>query len=315
MVHSNAALTPVARLRMVKRVLDGHRVADVAGQLQVSRKTVYKWVRRYEAEGPQGMVDRSSRPLSSPRRTERRVEDRIVRARTTYRWGADRIGLQLGMPASTVQRVLNRRRCPKLSMIDRATGDVVRRYERSEAGSLVHVDVKKLGRIPDGGGWRAHGRSEAVRGRGIGYEYVHTMIDDYSRYAYSEILDDETGPTSASFVQRGIEHFNRLGVTIRELMTDNALAYTRSHAFEATLAEHHITHIRIRPRRPQTNGKVERFNRTLLEEFAYAQLFTSTRQRRHRLDPWLHAYNHHRAHTAIGTVPADRVNNVCKDYT
>lgn len=199
-------------------------------------------------------------------------------------------------------------------MIDRPTGEVVRRYERAAPGSLVHVDVKKLGRIPQGGGWRVHGRSEAVRGRGLGYEYVHTMLDDHSRYAYSEILDDETGQTSADFIHRGIQHFATLGITIRELMTDNAKAYTEARVTRDLLADHHITHIRIRPRRPQTNGKVERFNRTLLEEFAYARAFTSTRDRRRRLDPWLHAYNHHRAHTAIGTVPADRVNNVCRDY-
>ena len=300
---------------MVQRVLAGQRVADVAGQLQVSRQTVYKWVRRYQAEGRQGLFDRSSRPHSMLRRTDQRTEDRIVKARNRYRWGADRIGLQLGMPASTVQRVLDRRRCPKLSMIDRPTGEVVRRYERSEAGSLVHVDVKKLGRIPKGGGWRIHGRSAVMRGTGLGFEYVHTMIDDHSRYAYSEILDDETGPTSAAFIQRGIEHFASLGVVISELMTDNAKAYTEARVTRELLAEHQITHIRIRPRRPQTNGKVERFNRTLLEEFAYARAYTSSRDRRRRLDPWLHAYNHHRAHTAIGTVPADRVNNVCKDYS
>ena len=308
-------MTVVGRYRMVQRVLAGQRVADVAGQLQVSRQTVYKWVRRYEAEGRQGLFDRSSRPRSSPRRTDRRVEDRIVKARNRYRWGADRIGMQLGMPASTVQRVLDRRRCPKLSMIDRPTGEVVRRYERSAPGSLVHVDVKKLGRIPKGGGWRVLGRSAKVRSTGLGFEYVHTMIDDHSRYAYSEILDDETGPTSAAFVERAIEHFNQLGVTISELMTDNAMAYTNTNAFKAVLADHDITHIRIRPRRPQTNGKVERFNRTLLEEFAYAQTFTSSKHRQRRLDPWLHTYNHHRAHTAIGTVPADRVNNVCRDYS
>jgi transposase InsO family protein len=307
-------MTPVGRYRMVQRVLAGHRVAAVAGQMQVSRQTVYKWVRRYRSEGAIGLRDRSSRPLSMPRRTDRRVEERIVRARDRYRWGADRIGLQLGVPASTVQRVLDRQGCPKLSMLDRMTGEVVRRYERSEAGSLVHVDVKKLGRIPDGGGWRVHGRSIATRGKGLGYEYVHTMIDDHSRYAYSEILDDETGQTSADFIKRGIDHFATLGITINELMTDNAKAYTEARVTRNVLAEHDITHIRIRPRRPQTNGKVERFNRTLLEEFAYAQTFTSSKHRRRRLDPWLHAYNHHRAHTAIGTVPADRVNNVCRDY-
>ena len=308
-------MTPMGRWRMVQRVLAGQRVADVAGQMQVSRQTVYKWVRRYRSEGRQGLADRSSRPHQMPRRTPRHLEDRIVKVRERYRWGADRIGLQLGVPASTVQRVLDRRCCPKLSMIDRPTGEVVRRYERAAPGSLVHVDVKKLGRIPQGGGWRVHGRSEAVRGRGLGYEYVHTMLDDHSRYAYSEILDDETGQTSADFIHRGIQHFATLGITIRELMTDNAKAYTEARVTRDLLADHHITHIRIRPRRPQTNGKVERFNRTLLEEFAYARAFTSTRDRRRRLDPWLHAYNHHRAHTAIGTVPADRVNNVCRDYS
>lgn len=308
-------MTPVGRYRMVQRVLAGQRVADVAGQLQVSRQTVYKWVRRYEAEGAIGLRDRSSRPRRMPRRSPARLERRVLRARRRYRWGADRIGMQLGIAPSTVQRILARNACVPLKLVDRPTGEVVRRYEREAPGDLVHVDVKKLGRIPDGGGWRAHGRSEAVRGRGLGYEYVHTMIDDHSRYAYSEILDDETGQTSADFIERGIEHFASLGITIRELMTDNAKAYTEARVTRDLLAQHQITHLRIRPRRPQTNGKVERFNRTLLEEFAYARVFTSTRQRRRQLDPWLHAYNHHRAHTAIGTVPADRVNNLCEDYS
>lgn len=300
---------------MVRRVLAGQRVADVAGQLQVSRQTVYKWVRRFEAEGVAGLRDRSSRPHRMPRRSSDRLEKRVLRARRRYRWGADRIGLQLGVAPSTVQRILTRHACVPLKMIDRPTGEVVRRYERDAPGDLVHVDVKKLGRIPQGGGWRAHGRSEAVRGRGLGYEYVHTMIDDHSRYAYSEILDDETGPTSAAFAERAIQHFKSLGIQIRELMTDNAMAYTHAAAFRRVLATHGITHLLIRPRRPQTNGKVERLNRTLLEEFAYAQTFTSSRQRRLRLARWLHVYNHHRVHTAIGTVPANRVNNLCEDYT
>ncbi len=277
----------------------------------VSRATAYKWVRRFRAEGAEGLQDRSSRPCRQPFRTATAVEAQIVELRTTRKLGPATIGLTLGMPASTVHRVLCRRGLSRLAWMDRPTGRVIRRYERDRPGELVHVDVKRLGRIPAGGGWRAHGRGHGNRDRRgrPGYEYVHSLIDDHSRLAYSEILDNETGPTCAAFLDRAVRRLADHGVRVERVLTDNALAYL-GHHFAAVCDEHGLGHRRIRPHRPQTNGKVERFNRTLTDEWAYAQLFTSNQQRRDALTDWLHRYNYHRPHTAIGGPPISRVNNV-----
>ena len=215
------------------------------------------------------------------------------------------------MPARTVARVLRRHRLPYLRVLDPLTGEVIRsskttavRYERDRPGELVHVDVKKIGRIPDGGGWRAHGRSEKVRGRGIGYDYVHSLVDDHTRYAYSEILPDEKGATCAAFLARAATQFASHGIgQIEAVMTDNHLSYTRSRDVAAVLVDLGARHVLIRAHCPWQNGKVERLNRTLQTEWAYRQVFTSNADRASALAPWLEYYNTRRRHSALGGLP------------
>ena len=221
------------------------------------------------------------------------------------------IGPEIGVPARTVGAILARHRVPLLRECDPLTGEVIRasktttrRYEREIPGDLIHVDVKKVGRIPDGGGWKAHGRSEEVRGRGIGFDYVHAAVDDHTRLAYAEILPNEQGSTCAGFLRRAGEFFAAHGITtIRQVISDNALNYTRSNDFAAAIAELDAQHITIRPHCPWQNGKVERFNRTLQIEWAYRQVFTSNTARTDALAPWLEHYNNQRRHSALGGRP------------
>lgn len=314
MVHGNARLTPLGRRILVDRiVVDGWSVAVAAESMGVSRETAYRWVRRFRAEGSGGLVDRSSRPRRSPNQTPVEVEDRICELRVSRRWGPHRLGWALGMPRSTVERVLRRRGLGRLDQIDGPTRRVVRRYERDAPGELLHVDVKKLGRIPAGGGWRAHGRDQATRGRGIGWDYLHVAVDDHSRVAYVEVHPDERGDTCAKFVTNAIEWFRTHGAAVQRVMTDNALNYRRSVSFQGALRDAGARHLRTRPYRPQTNGKAERFNQTLLREWAYDQPYRSNRQRLDSLPAWIHCYNHHRLHTEIDGPPATRlpVNNLC----
>jgi transposase InsO family protein len=272
------------------------------------------------------MSDRSSRPRTSPRRTPARTERRIIKVRVLRRWGPARIAHLLGLNPATVHRVLTRYGLARLAHLDRATGRPVRRYEHPAPGDLVHVDVKKLGNIPDGGGHRVHGRAigrrnsaahrdparpRKVPGRpNLGYGYLHTAIDDHSRLAYTEILPDERKHTAAAFWQRAQAFFTDAGITVRRVLTDNGSAY-RSRLWRDTLTAAGIAHKRTRPFRPQTNGKVERYHRTLLDEWAYARPYASETERRAALAPWLHIYNHHRGHTALGGLPpASRVPNL-----
>ena len=242
--------------------------------------------------------------------------------RYTRRWGPHRIGYHLGLPRSTVGRVLARYRMPLLVHLDQATGLPVRtvrpvRYEHERPGALVHVDIKKLGRIPDGGGHRVLGRAAGRRNsgrRGHGYAYLHHALDDHSRLAYSEILRDERQGTAAAFWRRARAWFERRGIRVEAVLTDNGSCY-RSGTFAQALGKT-VKHRRTRPYRPQTNGKVERFNRTLLAEWAYARAYTSDEARAATYADWLHHYNHHRPHTGIGgAVPADRVHNLTGKYT
>jgi transposase InsO family protein len=293
----------------------GWTLRRAAERFQTSATTAGRWAGRYRQLGQAGMVDRSSRPLRSPRRTPTRLERRIIKVRVVRRWGPARIGFLLGVHPSTVHRVLSRYGLARLTWLDRSTGRVVRRYERATAGELVHVDVKKLGRIPDGGGWRVHGRQHRPnRHRGQGYSFLHTAIDDYSRLAYSELLADERKETAAAFWTRANAYFANCGITVARVLTDNGSCY-RSGAFAAALGPA-ITHKRTRPYRPQTNGKVERFHRTLVEEWAYARPYASNAEREAAYPEWLHRYNHHRGHTALkGRPPASRVTNLTGQYT
>jgi transposase InsO family protein len=276
----------------------------------LSRDRAYVWWRRYQTEGVAGLEDRSSRPHRSPTRTTPSRERRIVSLRRTRGLGPARIAGIVNMPASTVHAVLGRHGLNRLDHLDRVTRAPIRRMEMSRPGELVHVDVKKLGRIPRGGGWRAHGRPARpnnIRANRVGYAFVHSAVDAYSRLAYSEVLHDEQGATAAAFWQRTTVFFAAHGITIERVLTDNGSCY-RSRVFSAALGT--TVHTRTRPYRPATNGKVERFNRTLLTEWAYARAWNSEGQRTRALTTWLHLYNHHRHHTAINGPPISRVSNL-----
>ena len=318
-MHRNAPLTPLGRRILVDRVLAGRPVAHVAHEMGVSRPTAYKWLRRYRSEGEAGLHDRSSRPHSSPRRCSSEREQQILAIRRDRKLGPWLIGDELGIATSTVHRVLVRHGVNRLAWMDRPTGRVIRRYERARPGELVHVDAKQLGRIPDGGGHRVHGRALGRSGKRrrtvVGYEYVHSMVDDHSRLAYSEILPAEDGPCAAAFLERAIRFFNQHQIRIERILTDNAWCYRRSNDWHIQLDLHGIGHRLIKPYRPQTNGKVERFNRTLLDEWAYASVFASNDQRTAALTTWLERYNYQRTHSAIGAPPASRVNNVPGRYS
>lgn len=314
MSHRNARLTVHGRRLLVHRVREGAPVAHVAKAMGISRQCAHRWVNRYDAEGDAGLVDRSSRPHHSPTRTSTDVEDQVLAARREHRRGQDWIGPELGVPPRTVSRILRRHQVPRLVECDPLTGEVIRaskttavRYERDRPGELVHMDVKKIGRIPDGGGWRAHGRkmgsTAAKKKARIGYDYVHSVVDDHSRFAYSEILDDERAETCVGFFERALDRFAEHGITVERVMTDNHWSYTKSNALAELLDENRIKHKLIRPHCPWQNGKVERFNRTLQTEWAYRQVFTSNDERADALAPWLESYNTRRRHSALGGLP------------
>lgn len=320
MSHANAQLTPAGRLRLAQLVVDkGWTLRRAAERWNCSVTTAKRWADRYRAYGRDGMVDRSSRPYTSPRRTPRRVERRVLGLRVSRRWGPARIAYRLRLPVSTVHKILCRYNCPLLAWTDPATGVRIkwvrkkaRSYVHDAPGDLVHVDIKKLGRIPDGGGWRFLGRADGRRDRrrGMGYWYIHNAVDDCSRLGYSELLSDEKKETAAAFWERANAYFNTAGIVVKRVLTDNGSCY-RSQLFAQALGED-VKHKRTRPYRPQTNGKVERFNRTMLEEWAYAQPYGSEAERVAHFNDWLHHYNHHRGHTALdGKSPADLVPNLC----
>jgi transposase InsO family protein len=309
-------LTFHGRCLLVRRVrIERRPKAHVAKELGVSRKCVHGWVARFDAEGWEGLHDRSSRPSTTPSRTPAEVEELVVAARVRLRCGPDGIAAATGVPPRTVSRILRRREVAPLAACDPLTGQVVRasrqstqRYERQRPGELVHLDVKKLGRIPPGGGWKARGLAATVpeksRRPKIGYDYVHAAVDDYSRLAYAEILPDEKGATAASFLLRAATYFAAHGIArIERVITDNAFAYRHSTAFKDAVATLGATQKFIRPHCPWTNGKVERFNRTLATEWAYRQVFTSNTERTQALDPWLELYNTQRRHSALGALP------------
>jgi transposase InsO family protein len=315
--HGNARTTSHGRLLIVQRHQAGWPQSHIAKAMGVSRKCVKTWIDRFAAEGEAGLADRSSRPHSTPTRTSPEVEARVVELRRRERHGQDWIGAELGLSPRTVSRILRRHQLPYLHQCDPITGEVIRaskvttvRYERARPGELVHVDVKKLGRIPDGGGWR--GRSELVsnhRSRPdkttkVGFDYIHSMVDDYSRLAYSEALPDEQGATCAGFLLRAAAYFAAHGIgRIEEVITDNHLSYKKSHDFRDAVADLGARHLFIKPHCPWQNGKVERFNRTLAAEWAYRQVFTANALRTAALAPWLEHYNTDRRHSALGGHP------------
>lgn len=324
MSHRNARLTPAGRLILVQRIRSGRAVAHVAAEMGVSRTCAWRWWRRFQTEGQAGLWDRSSNAKTHPRRTPACVETRVLVMRALTRRGPVFIGWKLGIPASTVGKILRRRQAPLLGETDPITGARIRaprssgnRYEHNAPGDLLHVDVKKLGRIPDGGGWRVNGRENRPRySRGVGYDYVHTVIDDHSRVAYAEIHADERGVTAAGVLERAVLFYASLGITVRRVISDNAFAYRRSTAFKEVCAAYEIEQRFIRPHCPWTNGKVERLNRTLAAEWAYARAYASNGDRSRALRPWIDYYNLDRPHLGIGGLcPIDRVTNGRGQYS
>lgn len=316
MAHANARLTVRGRLLLVQRVREqGWPVAHAAKAMGISRQCAHRWLARYDEHGVAGLGERSSRPHTCPRRTSPTVEAQILACRQEHRRGQDWIAAELGLAPRTVSRVLRRAGAPYLRCLDPMTGEVIRsskatavRYERDRPGELVHVDVKKLGKIPDGGGWRAHGRAQTASHKHkkvkIGYDYVHSMVDDHTRLAYSEIHDDETATTCAGFLTRAAAYFAAHGITtIERVMTDNAFAYRHGRAFIDAVAAIGARQKFIKPHCPWQNGKVERFNRTLQTEWAYRHVFASNQARRDALAPWLESYNTERRHNALGGLP------------
>ena len=316
MSHRNARLTVHGRRLIVERFEAGWKQAHIAAAMGVSRKCVRTWIDRYASEGEDGLENRSSRPHTTPTRTSAEVEAKILTARSADRCGPDVLGPRIGVPARTVSRVLRRHGVPYLRDCDPMTGEVIRsskatavRYERARAGELVHMDVKKLGKIPDGGGWRARGQTSTnhqtrLDRRPVGYDFVHSLVDDHSRLAYSEILPDEKGATCAAFLRRAAAYFTSKGLTrIERVMTDNAFAYRHSADLKQACADLGATQKFIKPHCPWQNGKVERLNRTLATEWAYRQAFISNADRQAALAPWIEQYNTVRRHSALGGKP------------
>jgi transposase InsO family protein len=327
--HANAALTPKHRLRLARAVVEeGWSISYAAAVFNVAWSTANRWSQRYRTDGPAGMVDRSSGPHSSPRATPAPVVRKIVHLRWKQRLGPVGIAARVGVAPSTAHQVLRRCRINRLSHVDRATGEPIRRYEHDHPGSLIHVDVKKLGNIPDGGGWRYTGRAQGIKNRAatpgkprssnrepkMGTAFVHTVIDDHSRVAYAEIHDDETAVTAIGVLTNAVTWFADRGITVERVLSDNGSAY-RSHAWRDTCTQLGITPKKTRPYRPQTNGKIERFHRTMADGWAFRRMFLSESARRKALPGWLHEYNHHRPHTAIGGhPPITRLTNLSGQY-
>jgi len=325
--HPNAPLTVEGRRRMVRCVTDrGWTIETAAQRFQVDAKTVRKWRDRYLAEGDRGLFGRSSRPHRSPNRTSRQLRRRVVWLRQKRWWGADHDGVEVGPATSAVQGILNGAGLGRLGRGDRATNcQPVRRYQRDTPEELIHVDVKKLAGTPDGGGWRIHGKGNDFHGgcSGAGYRYIHTAVDDRTRIAYSEILLDEKAVTTAGFWRRAAGWYASIGITPQRVITDNGSCY-RSGLWHRACAETGTTVKKTRPYRPQTNGKVERFHRILLEEWAYIRPWTSDTQRSRAYNGFTHFYNHHRAHGALGWAtphqhpqeqPPRRAQLVCSKWT
>jgi transposase InsO family protein len=310
-MHRNAPLTPEGRFRLCGLIEDGWTVASAAESMRISRQTAHKWWRRYREAGRAGLEDRSSRPRRCPTKTPPKVERRLVELRRRHQLGPARLAPRAGVPASTLHRIWARHGVSRLSDLERRTGRVVRRIETTRPGELIHIDVKKQAKIPPGGGWRIHGRGKAPdrRTKRDGYAFIHSAVDAYSRLAYSEVHPNERAVTNLAFWRRAKAFFETYGITIERVLTDNGNCY-RAKEFAAELFVSSIPHTFTRPYRPQTNGKVERYNRTLLNEWAYARPYRSEAARTRALDKWLHMYNHHRHHTAVGGPPVSRVNNV-----
>ena len=318
-LHANAATCPKSRLKIVCRALAGEARETIAAEYEISTRTISKWVARYRAEGEIGLIDRSSAPGAVPHRT---AEDRVaaIAALRRLRMTGAEIAMCLGMPLSTVSAVLCRIGLGKLSRLE--PPEPPNRYERARPGELIHVDVKKLGVI-NGAGHRVNGRraSQNVtrrgrrQGKARGWEFVHVCVDDATRLAYVEVLADEQGPTAAGFLRRAVAFYASYGITVQRVMSDNGACYRSTiHAVACRLLG--LRHLRTRPYRPRTNGKAERFIRTMLGGWAYGAIYGTSTERTAALDGWLWTYNHRRRHAGIGRhTPITRLNNLLGTYS
>jgi transposase InsO family protein len=314
--HPRTKLTVFGRQLLILRVEAlGWPVAHAAAMQGISRATGYKWLRRYRAEGEAGLLDRSSRPRRSPRALSADQAQAILAARIDRRWGPHRLAPLTGHPRSTVYATLRRAGLSRLRDADRPTGIPVR-YQACHPGALLHQDHKKLGRVPEGGGHRTHGRTTATHSHGVGYDHFEVVVDDRSRVAFVVPVPDERPASAVRALELAASEFARLGVRVERVLTDNGGPY-RSHAYAATLAELGARHKRTRPYRPQTNGKAERFIKTMLGEWAYARPYRSNDERLAALADWVDSYNHERTHTALaGQIPMDvLVSNVHGNHT
>ena len=299
--HPNAVMTPAGRARMVRCVVEQKwTIEATAERFQVDAKTVRKWRDRHLVEGPEGLLDRSSRPHSSPSATAAEKRAEVLELRAHRRIGAGHIAHLVGLAPSTVQSILVTAGVGRLDRGDRATAPTLR-YQRERPGELIHVDIKKLAAIPQGGGWRLHGRGvDPTHGHsGAGYRYLHSALDDRSRLVYSEILDDEHATSAAGFWSRATGFFADHGIEVERVLTDNGSCYRSGHWYRACAATGTVAK-KTRPRRPQTNGKVERFHRILLEEWAYIRAWHSEAERSAGYAGFCHYYNHHRPHGSLG---------------
>jgi transposase InsO family protein len=315
--HKNAPLTAKGREVMVGAVVYGGLTkATVARQFHITPKTVAKWVKRFKEEGVEGLRDRSSRPLSSPSQTSPATCS-AVEALRRQRHTGQQIANQLGLSPATVSRILRRLGLNRLCALEPA--EPVRRYERDRPGEMIHIDIKKLGRFNKIGHRISGDRSPQSKSRGVGWEYVHVAIDDHSRVAFAKVMASERRQSAISFLREAVAYCNSLGVKVERVMTDNGSCY-QSFAFRKTCKRLAITHIRTKPYTPKTNGKAERFIQTTLREWAYAQAYPNSRERKAELPIWLHRYNWHRPHTSInGKTPISRLgltrNNLLRFHT
>jgi len=304
-IHKNARMTVHGRVLLVERMAAGWRIADAAGAAGVSERTAYKWLARFRAGGAAALNDRKPTPGSCPHRLPAATVASIEQLRRE-RLSGPAIARALAVPRSTVGAILRRIGLGRLAALDPRPPVV--RYEREHPGELIHIDIKKLGKI-DGVGHRIHG-DRTRRARKIGWERLHVAVDDTSRLAYTEILPDERKESACAFLTRALAFFQAHGLTVERVMTDNGSAY-RSHLFKAHIAKAGCRHIRTRPYTPRTNGKAERFIQTSLREWAYLHAYQTSAERTQAMQPWITSYNHSRPHSALaGKPPVSRLNNV-----
>src|SRR5262245_27970492 len=303
--HKNARLTPKGREEMVRAVVDyGLTKAAAARQFNTTSKTVGKWVERFRAEGVDGLRDRSSRPLSSPGQTPAAICAAVESLRRQRRTGKQ-IAAELAISPATVSRILWRLGLNRLNALEPA--EPVRRYERAKPGEMIHIDIKKLGRFNRIGHRITGDRKGQSNNRGVGWEYVHVAVDDHSRVAFARVMASEKRRSAIMFLQAAIAYFNSLGITVERVMTDNGSCY-KSFAFRRACKRLKLKHIRTKPYTPRTNGKAERFIQSSLREWAYAQAYQNSAERKAELPTWLHRYNWHRPHAGIDDMtPISRV--------